>query len=76
MTKAEKILKELDDILESRTIFPKSYTCVPSKRLKKSKGFDRTEEGGERNEYGNGWNDATMKLGNQIAEILDRWEKK
>lgn len=76
MTKAEKILKELDDILDRSSIFPKAYTCVPSKALKKSKGFDRTEEGGDRNEYGNGWNDATMKLTNLIAELLDRWEKK
>ena len=72
MTKAEKILKELDDILENHTFFPKAYVG----KMKRSKGFDRTEEGGERNEYGNGWNDAAMKFTSLIAELLDRWEKK
>ncbi len=75
MTKAEKILKELDDILENHSVFPKGYVGK-MKKLGRSKGYDRTEEGGERNEYGNGWNDATMKLTNLIAEILDKWEKK
>ncbi len=75
MTKAEKILKDLDDIIEHTGLFPKGYKGV-MKSLRKSRGFDRTEEGGDRNEYGEGWNDATMKYHQLIAELLDKWEKK
>jgi hypothetical protein len=72
MTKTEKLLKDLDNVTDNASFFPKSYVG----KMKKSKGFDRTEEGGDRNGYGNGWNDATMKYVSLITEILNKWESK
>jgi len=76
MTKFKKLYDDMEKVLDLRTLYPKAYTCVPSKELRKSKGYDRTQNGGVRNEYGDGWNDAMSKIGNMIAEVLDKHGKK
>ena len=75
MTKFQKLFKDIEDMTDEISVFPKAYTCAPSKTLKKSKGYDRTQDGGVRNEYGEGWNDATMKIFNLIGEVLDKYYK-
>lgn len=75
MTKFQKLYEDLNNLLDKTSFYPKAYTCAPSKTLKKSKGFDRTQEGGVRNEYGEGWNEATMKMTNLICEVLDKYYK-
>ncbi len=75
MTKFEKLYNDIDEILDKRRIFPKGYELIGGGHIK-SKGYDKTQDGGVRNEYGNGWNDATMELGQLIAEVLDKYYEK
>jgi hypothetical protein len=78
MTKFENLFNDVDGILQKTRLFPKAFMLIDtkaSKALRKSKGFDRTQDGGVRNDYGDGWNDATMELGNLIAEVLDKYNE-
>ena len=68
MTKFQKLYKDIEDLTDKTSVYPKGYELIGGGHIK-SKGYDKTQEGGVRNEYGEGWNDATMKYIQLIGEL-------
>ncbi len=85
MTKFQKLFKDIEDLLNQTGLYPKAYNLRDGVKMKKSKGYDRTQDQffydpesphtAVRNQYGEGWNAATMKMTNLLAEILDKYDK-
>ena len=74
--------KKIEDAMEEFGVYPQSYSRKGKKRkthsllckssnMFKGKGWTKTKDGGVRNAYGEGWNDAVMKVHERIYGILE-----